>query len=194
MIDSNYRTPYQRLVIEPLLKRAFLKGVSPLTVTLIGAASGILIPLFLYFHLSITALVFLGISGFCDTLDGSLARHKDLSSPRGAVLDIVADRLVEWAILLGLFLYAPESRGLMTIWMLGSVLLCITTFLVVGIFQENSSERSFHYSPGLIERAEAFIFFSLMILFPNFFTLLALLFGSLTLLTATIRIKQFIKI
>ena len=69
MIDSNYRTPYQRLVIEPLLKRAFLKGVSPLTVTLIGAASGILIPLFLYFHLSITALVFLGISGFCDTLD-----------------------------------------------------------------------------------------------------------------------------
>jgi len=193
MIDSNYRTPYQRLVIEPLLKRAFLKGVSPLTVTLIGAASGILIPLFLYFHLSITALVFLVISGFCDTLDGSLARHKDLSSPRGAVLDIVADRLVEWAILLGLFLYAPESRGLMTIWMLGSVLLCITTFLVVGIFQENSSERSFHYSPGLIERAEAFIFFSLMILFPNFFTLLALLFGSLTLLTATIRIKQFIK-
>jgi phosphatidylglycerophosphate synthase len=193
MIDSNYRTPYQRLVIEPLLKRAFLKGVSPLTVTLIGAASGILIPLFLYFHLSITALVFLGISGFCDTLDGSLARHKDLSSPRGAVLDIVADRLVEWAILFGLFLYAPESRGLMTIWMLGSVLLCITTFLVVGIFQENSSERGFHYSPGLIERAEAFIFFSLMILFPNFFTLLALLFGSLTLLTATIRIKQFIK-
>ena len=193
MIDSNYRTPYQRLIIEPLLKKAFLKGVSPLTVTLIGVASGILIPLFLYFHLSIAALAFLGISGFCDTLDGSLARHKDLSSPSGAVLDIVADRLVEWAILLGLFLYAPESRGLMTIWMLGSVLLCITTFLVVGIFQENASEKSFHYSPGLIERAEAFIFFSLMILFPNFFTLLALFFGGLTLLTAIIRIKQFIK-
>ena len=193
MIDSNYRTPYQRLVIEPLLKRAFLKRVSPMMITLIGAASGIMIPLFLYFHLSISALVFLGISGFCDTLDGSLARHKDLSSPRGAVLDIVADRLVEWAILLGLFLYAPESRGLMTIWMLGSVLLCITTFLVVGIFQENSSERSFHYSPGLIERAEAFIFFSLMILFPSFFTFLALLFGSLTLLTTITRIKQFIK-
>ena len=193
MIDSNYRSPYQRLIIEPLLKKAFLKGVSPLTVTLIGVASGILIPLFLYLHQSISALVLLGISGFCDTLDGSLARHKKLSSPAGAVLDIVADRLVEWAILLGLFLYAPESRGFMTIWMLGSVLLCITTFLVVGIFQENSSEKSFHYSPGLVERAEAFIFFSLMILFPNFFTLLALLFGALTLLTAIIRIKQFIK-
>ncbi|QVL55356.1 MAG: CDP-alcohol phosphatidyltransferase family protein [Simkaniaceae bacterium] len=193
MIDSNYRTPYQRLIIEPLLKKAFLKGISPLTVTLIGVASGIFIPLFLYFHQSIAALAFLGISGFCDTLDGSLARHKDLSSPSGAVLDIVADRLVEWAILLGLFLYAPESRGLMTIWMLGSVLLCITTFLVVGIFQKNASEKSFHYSPGLIERAEAFIFFSLMILFPNFFTLLALLFGGLTLLTAIIRIKQFNK-
>lgn len=163
-------------------------------VTLIGAASGIIIPLLLYSQQSISALVFLGISGFCDTLDGALARHKNLASPSGTVLDIVADRLVEWAILLGLFLYAPESRGLMTIWMLGSVLLCITTFLVVGIFQENSSEKSFHYSPGLIERAEAFIFFSLMILFPRFFTFLALLFGSLTFLTATIRVKQFIKI
>jgi phosphatidylglycerophosphate synthase len=193
MIDSNCRTPYQRLLIDPLLKRDFGSHVSPLWVTFLGAAFGLLIPLFLYFHLSVGALLFLGISGFCDTLDGSLARHQHLTSPKGAAIDIVADRLVEWAILLGLFLYAPETRGFLTIWMLGAALICITTFLVVGIFQENASKKSFHYSPGLIERTEAFIFFSLMIAFPSLFTPLALLFGGLTLFTAYKRMRQFLK-
>ncbi|MCB1110703.1 MAG: CDP-alcohol phosphatidyltransferase family protein [Chlamydiia bacterium] len=193
MIDSNFRSPYQRFVIEPLLKNARFQKISPLHVTLAGLFSGLLIPLFLYFHQSLAALICLGVSGFCDTLDGSLARSRNATSSKGAVLDIVCDRVVEWAILLGLFLYHPHSRGVMTIVMLGAVLLCITTFLVVGIFQENTSEKSFHYSPGLIERAEAFIFFSLMILVPHFFPFLALLFAGLTFLTSIIRIIQFIK-
>lgn len=193
MIDSNFRSPYQRFFIKPLLKREGVQKLSPLAVTILGLLTGLLVPLFLALHWSIWAAVLLGISGFCDTLDGSLARHKQETSPKGAVLDIVSDRIVEWAVLLGLFLYSPDNRGLMTIWMLGAVLTCVTTFLVVGIFHENLTEKSFHYSPGLIERAEAFIFFMLMILAPNFFIPLALCFGFLTFLTAIIRIIKFIK-
>lgn len=152
-----------------------------------------MIPFCLYLHRSIWGVALLGLSGFCDTLDGSLARAKNLSSPRGAVLDIVSDRLVELAILIGLYLYAPQERGLLVIGMLGGAFLCVTTFLVVGIFQENHSEKSFHYSPGIMERTEAFIFFSLMILLPPFFASLAILFIGLTSLTAFIRITQFIK-
>lgn len=193
MIDSNFRFPYQRLVIEPLLKRKWITSFSPTTITLYALLGGFLIPFFLYFQLPLAALMSLAFSGFCDTLDGSLARHKKLTSPKGAALDITFDRLVEFSTLLGLYLYAPESRGLPVLLMLGSIFLCVTTFLVIGIFQENSSEKSFYYSSGLIERAEAFIFFGLMILLPSLFVPLSILFTSLTFLTSIIRIYKFLK-
>ena len=77
--------------------------------------------------------------------------------------------------------------------MLGSILLCITSFLVVGIFTPNHSSKSFHYSPGLIERAEAFLFFIVMIFVPYYFTFFAFLFATLVALTALIRLWQFSK-
>lgn len=193
MIDSNFRTPYQRLVIHPLLKWKTLHRFSPQMFTLLGMLTGILVPFCLYFQRSILALVFLALSGFFDTLDGSLARHLGKASPKGAALDITADRLVEFAIILGLYLYFPEKRALLSIGMLGAILICITTFLVVGVFEQNDSEKSFHYSPGLIERGEAFIFFALMVLFPSLFSPIALIFISLTSITAYIRVFQFIK-
>ncbi|MBF5059751.1 CDP-alcohol phosphatidyltransferase family protein [Candidatus Neptunochlamydia vexilliferae] len=191
MLEKSLRPTYDRLLIAPLLPR--LAQIRPGWITLLATLTGLLIPLCLYLHASFAALLLLTATGFFDTLDGALARHRTLTSPKGAVLDTVSDRLVEWAILLGLHLYAPDSRGLISLLMLGSVFLCVTTFLVVGIFQENQSSKSFHYSPGLMERAEAFIFFSLMILAPQFFTPLALIFMGLTLLTAFIRISQLIK-
>lgn len=191
MIDSHFRTPYQRLVIDPLLKRRVLSSLSPTGVTLVGFLVGITIPFFLYFHLIWGAFTALILSGFCDTLDGSLARDRSLASPKGAALDIIADRGVEFAILLGLYLYAPEARGLAVIWILGSIYLCVTTFLTLGILEKNTSEKSFYYSPGLIERAEAFIFFGLMILVPSLFISLTILFVLLTILTSIIRIKSY---
>ena len=192
MIDSNYRSFYQKVLISPVLKWKWMTGLSPSAVTFLALFCGALIPFFLFWHAPYWALLFLALSGFLDTLDGSLARFQNKTSPKGAVLDITSDRCVEFLILLGLYLYAPEGRALLVILMLGSILLCVTTFLVVGIFQDNQSEKSFHYSPGLMERSEAFIFFALMILFPGQFLLLSGAFICITFLTATIRIKQFI--
>ena len=192
MIDSYFRISYQTKVIDPLLTNRLINQASPHFFTFLACISGLFIPIFLLFHLHYIAFVFLLFSGFLDTLDGSLSRYQSKSSPRGAVFDIVSDRLVEFCILFGLYLYNP-MRGLPIIVMLGAVFLCITSFLVVGIFHKNESEKSFHYSPGLVERTEAFIFFSLMILIPTFFFPLAYLFSLLVLLTALIRIYQFAK-
>ena len=109
----------------------------------------------------------------------------------GAILDITCDRCVEFSIILGLYLVDPTSRPFLSFMMLGSVLVCVTTFLVVALFTPNESEKGFHYSPGLIERAEAFLFFGLMILFPPLFTPLAALFSILVFLTGLLRIRQF---
>jgi phosphatidylglycerophosphate synthase len=117
-----------------------------------------------------------------------------MHSPVGAVWDITADRLVECTVILGLFGCDPISRAWLTALMLSSVLLCVTSFLVVGIFSRNTSEKSFHYSPGLIERAEALICWSITILWPSTYFFLSYLFTSLVCLTAVIRLWQFSRI
>lgn len=190
MIDSYCRKPYQTICINPVLP--FFRHLHPQTVTLIGCAFGLAVFPLLFFNFPWLAFFALVLSGFLDTLDGSLARYLHLTSPKGAFLDIVCDRAVECSVVLGLFFVHPEVRAIPSILMLVSILLCITTFLVVGIFTENQSKKSFFYSPGLIERAEAFIFFSVMILFPSTFSVTAYLFAGLTIFTALVRLWQFL--
>jgi hypothetical protein len=99
--------------------------------------------------------------------------------------------VVEASVIIALFAVAPESRALPALLMLSCILLCVTSFLVTAIFSENNSEKSFYYSPGLIERPEAFLFFILMMLVPKTFSLLAYLFSALVLWTTYRRLQEF---
>ncbi len=193
MIEPTLRKTYQKFCIDPLLSLKTLRKLHPLLLTFLACAAGISVLPLLAFDLPIYALLLLILSGFLDTLDGSLARQEGKTSNVGAAMDIVSDRIVEFAVILGLFFVDPASRALPCLLMVGSALICITSFLVVGIFTQNNSEKSFHYSPGLIERAEAFIFFAVMIIFPAAFMSLSILFSSLVMLTALIRMVQYVR-
>lgn len=190
MLDSHYRSSYQRWCVDPFLP--WLKNIHPSVLTQIGCLIGISVCPFLAYGYPKMAFCALLLSGFLDTLDGSLARYLKLSSSKGAALDIVCDRAVEFAIVLGFYLADP-SRALPVIGMLGGILICVTTFLVVGIFTPNDSRKSFFYSAGLMERTEAFIFFALLILLPTLFVPLAWLFTLLTVGTGLVRLSQFLK-
>jgi archaetidylinositol phosphate synthase len=191
MIDTYYRDQVQRLFITPVATKLAALQVSPSQLTGIALILGLSITPLLAFQHPYLAIVCLVLSGYFDTLDGTVARQNQSKSSTGAVFDIVSDRAVESAIILGLFLVDPTGRGLLAICMLCSILLCITSFLVVGIFTENESEKSFNYHPGIMERSEAFIFFGSMILFPSFFTALSISFTLLVLTTALYRVYQF---
>ena len=193
MIDSFFRSPYQKWVVSPLLEKKFFLAFSPHFFTFLAALTGLLIPFLLLGQCTYLAFIFLILSGFFDTIDGSLARKRSQASPTGAAFDILSDRFVEFCIVLGLLLIDPAARALPALFVLGSIFLCVTSFLIVGVFEKNDSEKSFHYSAGLIERAEAFIFFGLMILLPSFFTPLAFLFSGLVFFTAVARIYHFSK-
>ena len=136
------------------------------------------------------AVFLLLVSGYFDTLDGSLARLQDRSTQIGSALDIVMDRLVEWAVVFALYLVDPQ-RAVLCFMILLANLLCITSFLVVGIFVEQNSNKSFFYHEGLMERAEAFIFFILMMLIPQWFAFLAVVYIILVLLTAFLHLRFF---
>jgi len=191
MIDSYFRSPIQMLFINPLLPKITAWKLSPHVYTAGALISGVAVAPALYLQHSFIALLFLVVSGFLDVLDGSVARAQQSATPVGAVYDIVADRIVETAVILGLYLFSPSSRGLLCLLMLGSAMICVTSFLVVGIFLNRESDKSFFYSPGIVERAEAFLFFGCMILFSSVFTLLSILFMCLVILTAGLRVWHF---
>lgn len=190
MIEKYCRYHYQKHFVNPLATYLGHR-ISANHITWLSGILGLLILPALLFHQVILAIGLLLLSGYCDTLDGTLARFNQNTSDWGSALDITMDRLVEWVIVFALWCMAPAERGFWCLLMLGSMLLCITSFLVVGIFSANHSQKSFHYSPGLMERAEAFFFFILMMLWPQAFGFLAFLFTMLVTLTAIIRLVQF---
>lgn len=190
MLEQPIRPWIQRHILDKLIKVTKLNRFSPNAITVLGAILGLSIWPILAYQYTIAALLLLGLTGLCDMLDGSIARMTGNATPHGTVLDIVSDRLVEAAIMLGL-LWADPTRGLWVAGMFAATLLCVTSFLVVGIFTENQSDKSFHYSPGLMERLEAFIFFALMIALPTYFKYWAALYILLVALTALIRVKEF---
>lgn len=190
MIEAILRPTFQKKCVDPVAK-AVVKGVTPNVITFFAVVSGISIIPALVFDAVPLACILLLISGYLDVLDGTVARLKSKTTPVGTMLDIIGDRIVEFSVILGLYLVDPIDRGLVSLCMLGAILVCVTSFLVVGIFTPNTSQKSFHYSPGIIERFEAFVFFCAMILFPGAFNALGIILTLLILFTGLVRVIEF---
>lgn len=190
VLEQLFRQYYQKLLVDPLIVR-ITSYINPLCVTLSAGLFGILfVPAIVYGH-NILAIFLLLLSGYLDTFDGALAPHTNSSTAFGAVLDIIMDRIVEFLVVFGFLLVDPMQRCIWCLLMLGNILICVTSFLVVGIFTSNDTEKGFYYSPGFIERAEAFIFFTLMVLFPYYFRGLSIVFSLLVFMTTVIRLYEF---
>jgi archaetidylinositol phosphate synthase len=192
MIESYVRPSYQRYFMDPLAKLLLrMPFITPNRVTTLSVIFGVIAAVLFAFQLKYSAVILLLLSGMCDTLDGTLARISSRSTDIGSAWDIVADRIVEFCVIFSFYFYAPSHDALAVLMMLGSSYLCITTFLVVGIFAENHSQKGFHYSAGLMERPEAFIFFIVMMLFPVAIPILGWIYAVLVFYTAAIRMLEF---
>jgi phosphatidylglycerophosphate synthase len=196
MLENLCRAAFDRHISQPLAQWLYHhSSLKPNHLTMLAGIFGISTTPLLINHYNNLAILCLLISGLLDILDGQLARLAAQQNPFGSALDIMTDRIVECAVVVGLIFVAPAARATAGIAMLVSIVLCVSSFLVVGIFSHDASahphKKSFYYSPGLIERAEAFIFFIAMIIWPQSFVWLAYTFSLLTLVTAWIRMRQF---
>lgn len=189
MLEVYFRPLYQACIVNPIAKWA--KPFSPNAITYIACLTGILVAPLLKFNFLFLATSFLLISGFLDTLDGAVARTRGKITETGIVLDILSDRLVELAIIVGLYTIDPAQRGLSALVMLGSCYLCMTSFLAVGLFTTRDDYIRYH-RPGVIERTEAFILFLLMIWMPQYYNYLAGTFSLLLIYLSFSHFKQFI--
>lgn len=190
MIEEKIR-PFIQPILFDKLAEIMSKYFTGNQITLFSLIFGLMALPLIALQIKFLATIFLIFSGMLDVLDGTISRLRNESSIIGAVYDIMSDRAVEVSVLIGLFLIEPNTRGLQTLTMLGAILLCVTSFLLAGISEKHNKEnKSFSYSPGLIERAEAFMFFTLMIWLPNYFTHLSILFSILVIYTAVRRVFE----
>lgn len=194
MIESFIRPVFQVYLCNPLARGILkIKGVTPTVVTVMAIVLGVVSALLLLAGMPVLAVILLLLSGLFDVLDGTMARLTGCISNTGAMLDIVGDRIVEFAIMFAIYGLNPAHFARPVILMLGASYLCVTTFLVVGIFSDNQTAKSFHYSAGLMERAEAFVFFIIMMLFPATVPVLAWVYFGLVLYTAFKRMVEYVK-
>lgn len=161
MLDTNARK-YVQPLLDAVAHACRRLGISANALTLTGMLVGVLAAALVGTGHSLAGFLVLWLSGLIDAADGTLARLT-APSPLGAILDITFDRVVEISMIAALAWRYPEARYELLI-LAGIIAIAMSLFLSIGAAIQNQSVKSFHYAPGLGERTEAFICFSLMIL------------------------------
>ncbi len=188
MLDSNARKYIQKSM-NAIATYSGLVRLHPNVITTMAFVVGLVCAFTIYRGYTIAAFVLLWVSGALDVLDGTVARLTNKSSKFGAYLDMIFDRMVEAAIILGFYLLAPQ-HALTYLLFFVVVLFNFTTFMLAGNLFVNTSVKSMHYDFGLAERTETFIFFSLSILFPPYIVIILNIFNALTFVTGVVRIVR----
>jgi len=190
MIEQKIRPFFQKYFVDNVANKLD-ERISPNSITLLSLFLGLLSAMTLFIDVS-ASVVLLLLSGYLDILDGSIARVAGKSSDFGTMLDILSDRFVECFIIIAIFIRQPEL-AIAGLFMMMSVIVCISSFLLVGIFSQKESHKSFYYSAGLMERAETFVFFVIMMIYPDTVLLLSVVFIILVLWTTLYRAYEFYK-
>lgn len=161
---------YFRPALQPSFNR-IAKIVAPYIsangVTIIAFITGIGSGICIATHHVYMAATLLGISALCDILDGTIARLTNRSTEVGAYIDLIADRMVEAAVILGFAVAMPEYALAYIIFFI-AVLLHFSTFLAAGALFKNTGNKSMHHDTSLVERAEAFVIFFAMLALPEY--------------------------
>ena len=183
-----------RFVEQPGARALQRLGFTPNAITLLGflvaCAAAVLVATG---HLRIGALVFLA-GGALDLFDGALARLTNKTTPFGAMLDSLMDRLGEAALYFGLTIYAlqidPDSRNL-TIFM-SLLILALATSQSVSYLRARGESLGIDTRAGLMTRPERVVILSVALFLGEATTLLAMgfiaFFSTWTMFTRLIHI------
>jgi len=129
--------------------------------TLIAVATGILSGITFADRNAGLGILLLAISAAMDALDGTIARETAQPTLRGGVSDLIADRIVESAVIIGIALPYPILY-LPALVLVASWYINITVFLAVGAALERRGPKLIEYPPGILERTEALLFFAVL--------------------------------
>jgi phosphatidylglycerophosphate synthase len=193
VIDASIR----RLIDPPLARAGHLLaavGISADTVTIAGCLMGLAAALAASVGQFCLALALLIANRIADGLDGAIARatrHTD----RGAFLDIALDFFVYAALPLGFAAWRPDTNALPAAFLLASFVANGSAFLAFSILAEKRGMRTtrqgrktIYYLAGIAEGFETIVFMAAFCLFPSWFPMLSLIFGTLCWFSAVARL------
>jgi archaetidylinositol phosphate synthase len=161
-------------------------GVTPNALTYTALVCGLAAALLFYCDHGWWAYAVVLLSGLLDAVDGRVARLGPGPTVWGGVLDLIGDRVVEAAILLGIAVPHPD-------WHLPALVVAatwyvnISVFFVVGAASDRVSAKVIDYPPGLLERSELLIFAFIVVALPVVVPAVAYLYAVLEVITAAQR-------
>lgn len=184
--------------IDPPLDRAGRMlagaGLSANQVTLAGLVLGLMAAGAIALGWFWTGLALVAVSRLADGLDGAVARASR-KTDFGGYLDITADFLFYGAVPLGFVIADPGANAIAGAFLLVSFYFNGATFLGYAVLAEKREMttqargvKSLYFTGGLLEGAETIAFFLLACLLPDWFWLMAWIFGALCFVTATSRV------
>jgi CDP-diacylglycerol--glycerol-3-phosphate 3-phosphatidyltransferase len=129
----------------------FLRPISPDALTVLGAVISIGAAFALAGGRMTLGGVLILLGGFCDLVDGVVARHQGVTTSFGAFLDSTLDRLVDMVLLLGLVFWYAKSGD-------SATALAASVVLVASVLTSYAKARAEVVLPslegGLLERGE----------------------------------------
>lgn len=198
MFDSQLRD-----WIDPPLNKlgSILVGthIKPNDITIAGFVIGIIaVPLIALQYYKL-AFVFVLVNRLMDGLDGALARQSSVTHA-GGYLDIVLDFIFYSAVVFGFALAQPDN-AVYSAFLIFSFIGTGTSFLAFAIFAQklglqsnHQGEKSFYYLTGLAEGFETIVALGLMCLLPDYFWVIALLFGIVCWISTLVRIFMAVEL
>lgn len=170
------------------------QGVSANAVTGVGLVLGLAAAGLIALGSPMWALIPLLASRLADGLDGAVARATE-ATDFGGYLDITADFLFYGAIPMAFVWADPAGNAAAGAFLLTSFYVNGTSFLGYAVLAEKHKLRtsaqgvkSLYYSNGFLEGTETIGFFVALCLWPAQFAMMAWIFGTLTFVTAGLRI------
>ena len=192
MFDAQLRPLIDRL-LNPIGRGLVALGMTANQLTMIGAAFGLIAAGCVAAGLFYPALWFVIANRVIDGLDGAVARASR-SSDFGGYLDIVSDFIFYSAIPLAFAVARPET-ALAAAFLIFSFIGTATSFLGFAILAEKHQvttqirgKKAFYYLGGLTEGTETILLFLAMLVWPDYFSLMAIVFGILCWVTTGTRI------
>lgn len=192
MFDAQIRPMIDQL-LNPVGRALVRLGVTANQVTLAGAGFGLLAVGCVAFEMFQTALWLVLLNRIADGVDGAVARASR-SSDFGGYLDIVSDFIFYSAIPFAFALARPEN-ALAAAFLIFSFIGTASSFLGFAILAEKHQvtteirgKKTFYYLGGLTEGAETVLLLLAMLIWPDYFSIMALLFGLLCWVTTGTRI------
>ena len=176
MIDQPFRQWLSGLC-GPVLSVYRRLNVHPNNLSLLGFAGACLSALCVTISAPYAAIFFWWGGRFFDGTDGLWARESGQSSGFGAYLDILLD-MAAYSLMIPAFYMVYPDHGLLLMTILLMYVLCITSALALGAQEEAAGlnqrdNRGLRLGAGLAEGGETGIAYTLFLLLPDWFSVLA---------------------